>query len=753
MEPSHLAKVTEISTEDLRQSVYASMLWFSPEAGSLRERMLDRLVCVGLVGSSDRSAYRVSQIQTALRTSDSAPTIRDDLVNEALARLVERGVVRHQMVRQKHSYWLDAESQQKTRESLQDSSKLIRKVLDDLTSGLSPAVIAPTVADRVLRKFIGECMARFGREMARSASGAAPPVLAELASSRAAVSAALAHENLAVDAVSSISNRCLEFLRRNGPDYAQLKFALAQGYYFSELLGLKGAKFNPLTENAFAGAVFYLDTNVVLLRALEGARGSFLSEVATVAKRVGISLRVTRATINEARGVAVDRRHRLEAVVNSIPSELLDKSKDQFISAFLRRRAADSTLSVDSFLSEFDFLADLLAAEGVALDEFVVLDVDLENCRREAKVINDLAEQSRGFRKSAAVLNHDVAHVVLVERLRSENPKTWFLTRDHTLGEASVVLAGEKGLPACYEFAAFAQSVSPFLTTDGEVRSLAELFSRALEDHLQLAPVGPVFDLRELALIAEMHDDVLKTPKDQLLSAFDYVKQAVLKGRPYTVEQHRAVALGLKKFLASSSGEERRALAEETQRLQLEVDLRHTENATERHLRLKAEAAVLLAEDELRRLRGEVAAGEAQANELALRLRRLEDRDHLGWQWLRAIVGLFGLLVALAFAFGWRPNVVQVWMARLPVALSDAVVSIVLRAVSATLFAVPLGLLIRNARWRGEFRMAASVALAAAAVALAGVSAGHLSYFESAVSAAAPIVIVFLLRPEKRPEK
>ena len=48
------------------------------------------------------------------------------------------------------------------------------------------------------------------------------------------------------------------------PDDKDLRFRLAQSYYVVQLLELSPQDFNPLADGAFSGAVFYLDTNVVL---------------------------------------------------------------------------------------------------------------------------------------------------------------------------------------------------------------------------------------------------------------------------------------------------------------------------------------------------------------------------------------------------------------------------------------------------------------------------------------------------------
>ena len=64
-----------------------------------------------------------------------------------------------------------------------------------------------------------------------------------------------------------------------------------------------------------------------------------------------------------------------------------------------------------------------------------------------------------------------------------------------------------------------------------------------------------LFSLSELKIISEFHTDVISTPVEQLVPAFDYVKSHVLGGKPYHRDDHTKVSLELKKFLASSMEE------------------------------------------------------------------------------------------------------------------------------------------------------------------------------------------------------
>jgi len=60
------------------------------------------------------------------------------------------------------------------------------------------------------------------------------------------------------------------------------------------LLCLHGSPFDPLSAQAFDGAVLYLDTNIVLLGVLSALRRiNLFEEVLAIAVKLGIKLRVT----------------------------------------------------------------------------------------------------------------------------------------------------------------------------------------------------------------------------------------------------------------------------------------------------------------------------------------------------------------------------------------------------------------------------------------------------------------------------
>jgi hypothetical protein len=188
-------------------------------------------------------------------------------------------------------------------------------------------------------------------------------------------------------------------------------------------------------------------------------------------------------------------------------------------------------------------------------------------------------------------------HYALVIDERNQNPKVWFLTKDKTLTLAATKLGlGEQAF--CFSLPGFLQSVSPFLTTTAEEHSFVDMFSTMFSE--QVFPPGPIFEASELALMAEYHEDVMATPTDQLVRAFDYIKTKTLRGKPYKPSDNPQVSLELRKFLASSRDAQIRAL--EAERIRLE-----NEREGEREKRAAADAVTKIRDGEIEELRREMA--------------------------------------------------------------------------------------------------------------------------------------------------
>lgn len=630
---------------DKRQILYAALLKYSPEAGSLRERVLDRLVLLALLDSSESQPMRVGAIQRGTRFDPTYRGLRTEWIQETLTRLMRRDLVLRTTLRQRHAYYLSETGQNSTDEATQSASQLFEPVLDRMLRN-TESICDRTDAEVVCRTFISECFGRFGQEIAKAVTGEyTKDQLMDLADVHGAFDAAVTEVSITEEAAESLESRCIGFLRSNDPQDEELKFRLTQGYYVAQLLGFQTNSFDPIADDVFRNAIFYLDTNVLIVCLLSDDGAHLLQELVRICNALGIELRVTRATIQEARSVASSRVDDIANILPTLPTEVVQMARDQFLDAFLDARSANPDLSPQDFLDRFNNLPALLNEYGIELDDRMEDEVIAgRDVTRECGILNEAAQRTRGWGKSRAVCLHDICHYILVTQERTQGRKAWFLTRDRTLGRAAVELDGVDG-PFCFPLAGFAQSVSPFLETSDVESSLVELFSAVLHGEIGDLSGRSLFDLSELRVISELHTDVLVTPSEQLVPALDYVKRTVLQGRPYRLEEHTKVALGLKTFLTSSGKNKQSALHAALVRKSEIAD-------TERSRRERTEQALQMTQNRMSQLESQcedlLRNEENESGEVDQLRKQLEraKRRHIGDArreiWLRFVVAFLG---------------------------------------------------------------------------------------------------------------
>jgi hypothetical protein len=564
-----------LSDSEKRQVVYASLLRYSTEATSLRDRVLDKLVVGALIGSSDTSPFLYGKIKENLPQVHGDCVIRDDAVHAALRRLQDfkKIDIREQKLgllglKRRHGYFLTDQGREFVSTTVTSSSQVFDAALEEILVHFTGC--SRELAAKLCRAVLLKCFARFGRVLAKNVTNATGEDAAiEKKDLKQIFGEVAAETSISGEVRESLLARLIEFLASKTSAAQNLKFLLAQGFYLTELLGFEGGTFDPLTVQSFEGAIFYLDANVMLLGLLDIAesdrsRGHF-GEMVKLAKGLNITLIVTRATLNEIRTVARERVALIEKFVDVVPEEIATHTDDQFVLTYFRLRKDNPELTPNAFLNHFHALADRAESEwNIQLDDKIedeILQGNLEP--RIASVINEEAIATRGWGKSDAVLQHDVAHYVLIREARKTHAKTWFLTRDRTLAKAGVRLS-DNGVSICFSLLGFLHSISPFIQTSGN-SSLSGLFSEALG--AQMLNGGTLFQPKELALLAEFHEDVMSTPPEQLQLALDLVRRETLRGQPYEPKDVPNVSLALKSYISSSKDQKLLHVTNEAEKL------------------------------------------------------------------------------------------------------------------------------------------------------------------------------------------
>ena len=687
-----------LDSDQKRQLIFASLVRYAPELGHLRERALDRVILGALLGSTESRPLRVGDIVGNLRLAANAPSIRPEIVQDSLRRLVAEGKVCQTEAKKKHVYYLTDETNRDVAQVARFAEDLFHPVVNRMLKDTAH-LFTFGVGSSVCRGFICECFARFGARLARAVCGqSGKGDVIDSAWIHGAFLAATEGRDLSEVATESLRVRCLDFLTSPDQEDKQLRFYLTQGFYFLELLGLESKHFLPLSKEAFSGSVLYLDTNVLILGVMPGdGPTSPFRELAKIARQLNIELRLTRATINEARRLAADRAGQIAKIIDALPEELLHRSSDLFVTGFLEARKSQPALTPEEFLAPFDRLYDIAEKElGLVVVEKEEQEViGARDCGAVMTAIQSESLKTRGIEKRRAVLAHDLCHYLLVMDERPQNPKTWFLTRDNTLIRAGAKIARGDCESFCFALMGFLQSISPFVTSGEDTFSLAEVFSNLVTE--QLLPRESLFEARELVLFAEMHEDVLRTPEARLVRAVDYVKSTVLRGRPYRPEDTPRVALGLRTFLASSADEREREMAAQLQDVTDALRAQRAEREAESNLRAELTQTLQREREEKREFAQKSQGLEEQLNRLLARQSRRTQR-----LWLFAAVLGFALGLC-TWLFGDRLQTIVDkgwWSTRIAVGHMRAL----LGALGAAAFCLPAAIYLRTTRLPRKLR-------------------------------------------------
>ena len=159
-----------MTNEERHQIVYAALLRYSPEAGSLRERILDHIVLVSLLDSSHSKPLRVRVIRRIMQGNPGVPRLRTDVIHKTLERLTNCNKVEHKRSKRRFVYYLTETGRRDTDAVTESAVRLFKPVLNRMLQDTS-TLCNERDGQIVCRKFISECFSRFGQQIAKAVTG------------------------------------------------------------------------------------------------------------------------------------------------------------------------------------------------------------------------------------------------------------------------------------------------------------------------------------------------------------------------------------------------------------------------------------------------------------------------------------------------------------------------------------------------------------------------------------------------------
>ncbi len=598
----------DLSVEQQREIIYSALLRYSSDALEIRDRALQSLVLAALAGSTEDSPLRLGEVRKILKFAPLSVSIRDDVLQHWIEQLIKEGKVAETKKSLRKAYYLTEKGSKEVGQAKISADdrfeKSLARMLKDTSYKLPEAD-----AKGICRRFVLECIARSGHQIAMQVCGKSQGNIGNKVDTQASFDVAAEGIDINPPERESLRIRCEEFLESRDPENLQLMFDLTQSYYIAELLDIQGAKFVPLNHDAFSGSVFYLDTNVLITGAMSMmATNPEFAEVLECAKGLGIELRVTRGTIEETRHVAADRISKLKKISDVVPKEIIEETKDEIVTQYSEAKAAKPDLTPEEFLAPLDDISSIVRTKWkLEIEEVTERDFqDDAQFRHIAEAINSFVTNARGFGKSPAVLAHDICHYLLIARERAKcGGQCWFLTRDRLLIAASTEIVGPQEQCFCFNLLGFLHSISPFVTSSVQQSSLVDTISHIFSE--QFPRTAPLIELSDLAILAENHEDLMSTPPDKILKAWDFIKTHALKGRPYRREDIPKVTLELRRYISTYKDEKLKERDEELARMRA---------VTEDEQTLRREA-----ETELASQYGKITALESKVEDLTNSLR------------------------------------------------------------------------------------------------------------------------------------
>ena len=467
-----------------------------------------------------------------------------------------------------------------------------------------------------------------------------------------------------------------EFFGGDDPDFRDYVADRLQVAFYYHLLSIDPAG-SELVRDNFTDKILYLDTNVIYrLVGLHGPAFAYSAiAVANVSRELGITLRVTRETINEyLRSLRAEvRRGRAFPVVRETYTRVLADSRHgqgSVMQTYYKLKASGRVRDLREFEQRYASITTLLREWDVTVDECTLEDAD-----RDSDEFRDLFARLNDWHyqeKPIKAIEHDVFLARTIRRRRGEidesmaDVKFWLLTYDRRLARFAVSQATADHQSFCVMADDWLQITGPFLPRTEDYRNA---FS-ALLDNPALHPAAgtvPFEHMVEAAHRLERYQELPMPVVASVMAGGEFIRK--LRETDSEEAEREIVEMAISEA-AGRVVEERDELVTEVENLRdrvtgLEEGLRVSKAGFGRQAGAKAAA-----EEEARRLREALAEEKRQSRqgrqELEARVadtkrerddaRRISMRRERRGKWvIFAVTAGFVLWEVIGWAFGeWR---------------------------------------------------------------------------------------------------
>lgn len=571
--------MTTRSIAEKRALVFATRMRFSAESQVIKDTAIDKLIerqLYILHNEEGVTSHEIEQ-QEAICLPDETPVITRLDVEKSLKRLEDSNKIVSKTISNQVKYRLSEQALQEHQE-IQEStekrfSQIMARLFKNAPEGIQPYYAPFLECLCIIFSQLGETYVRLIKgdvgldELLRS------PIIRQ-------ASQAVIKKCPSIDKVL-FKSAVLSFFQDTHPDYDLIKWNMAQNYYVAKALGLDPSG-HILSKEVFGGAVFYLDTNV-LINALEPKarhHGTFKA-FSKACKSLQIQLHTCQISLDELRRV-VDRHCQLiEKVADQISDDIAPKIRGEFFRIYREQLKAGAPVDFETLFSSFyEPMGELAQAYEVNL----VDDSWFVNAAEEQEIQNLLQEIQREYKakrgrpkyKASALHDALLLQWLQMERERS-TPNTWLVTLDTSLPGFVAQKKGESSSPLAITLDALLQWISPMaIYEDADEFEVATIFSEAVK--YQLLPRETYFDLSDFLVFAEMEWSCKELPSEDVEKCIRYVKAKAPSLDPSEAADREKIAREISRFFADPG----RKYKEDLQRLESMLETSRLEGERQR---------------------------------------------------------------------------------------------------------------------------------------------------------------------------
>jgi hypothetical protein len=505
---------------------------FSPEIQKLKAEAIDRIV-ERILLTAERGKYSSAELVQRIFSETSGVHIAFNDIYSSLQRLVGQSRVEEapKMVQgeklkvkgiQREAYRLTetvhAEIEENERVAVRRFDGVVKRLFTDSERDSS-------LYGEPFLKFLSVVFFRLAGESVRSllGEGGEEGVVYSPIFRSALVSVG---KELGVLDATVFENGVTNFFESDDPEYAAIKWNLAQSYHSLRAIGLHEGG-SVLGGELFKNAEFYLDTNVVIsaLTSEEARRTGFVA-LSKACKRLGIQMKVCRVTLEELKRAADHELDLLRKVIDQIPEETAVKVNLGLLEIYHKKIKQAEQLDLSEAFSIFYNAQEILRAQyqtPIEDDKWFDEESKAEKTVAFAEVIGkryvDMTQRS----KNENSCTHDSLCIRWIDGRREEsgNYNIWFLTKDHTLPGCVPEGCSKKSL--AIQLDAVLQWLAPMAIGNEDEVDLEVAYSRMLAS--RILPQERIYNLEDFLIFHQLNMTCKELPARDVEGCIQSIKK------------------------------------------------------------------------------------------------------------------------------------------------------------------------------------------------------------------------------------